>query len=66
LLDRTAKSEWHECVGYMVDNVPPGDETLTEDLGKRIRFRLSGLNTTSAGKFQSVNLEIVNHAVPKE
>jgi hypothetical protein len=66
LLRPVIKSEWRLCSGFRIDSAPPGDESMTDELNNRLRFRLSNLTTSPSGNFQSVTLEIVNHVTAKK
>ena len=66
VLQPVIKSEWRQCNGYHMENVPPGDETMTNELNNRLRFRLSDLKTSPSGNFESVTMEIVNHVAPRK
>ena len=65
-LEPVIKSEWRQCSGYRFEDVPPGDESMTDELNKRLRFRLSDLKTSPSGNFESVTMEIVNHVAPRK
>jgi len=65
VLSEVVRSEWRLCSGYYVENAPPGDQSMTDELSNRLRFRLSNLKTSPSGNFQSVTLEIVNHVAPQ-
>jgi hypothetical protein len=65
-IEPVIRSEWRQCRGYQLENAPPGDENMTDELNRRLKFRLSDLKTSPSGNFESVTLEIVNHVVPKK
>jgi hypothetical protein len=63
------KIRWRECSGYKLDQlekVPPGDESILDELNNRLRFRHSDLVTSPEGYFQKLTLEIVNHVAPRQ
>jgi hypothetical protein len=66
MLDPVIRSEWRQCSGYQLENAPPGDESMTDELNRRLRFRLSNLKTSPSGNFESVTMEIVNHVVARK
>jgi hypothetical protein len=65
-IEPVIRSEWRQCRGYQFGNAPPGDESMTDELNRRLKFRLSDLKTSPSGNFESVTLEIVNHVAPKK
>jgi hypothetical protein len=65
-LDPVTKSKWRQCSGYSSDDTPPGDDSMTDELNRRLRFRLSNLRTSPTGNFEGVTMEIVNHVVPRK
>jgi hypothetical protein len=66
MLEPVIRSEWRQCSGYQVENAPPGDESMTDELNRRLRFRLSDLKTLPSGNFRSVTMEIVNHVAARK
>jgi hypothetical protein len=66
MLDPVIRSEWRQCSGYQLENAPPGDDSMTDELNRRLRFRLSDLKTSPSGNFKSVTMEIVNHVVARK
>lgn len=66
MLEPVIRSEWRQCSGYQWESAPPGDGGMTDELNKRIRFRLSDLKTSPSGNFESVTMEIVNHIAARK
>jgi hypothetical protein len=66
MLEPLIRSEWRQCSGYAIENAPPGDENMTTELNRRLRFRLSDLKTSSSGHFERVTMEVVNHVAPRK
>jgi hypothetical protein len=66
MLDQVVRSEWRQCSGYKLENAPPGDDSMTDELNGRLRFRLSDLKTSPSGNFESVTMEIVNQVVARK